>query len=1378
MANRYLVSGGNGQWDSVTNWSATSGGAAGASFPVAADAVIFDSASANANINVDVASACLNITASNYTGTLTINSQLSCVSGFTFSTGMTCAGTGSIVITTTPTITSNGVVFLGTLFAPATNGAIVTMTDTLTVGTLNFQGTSGTVILNGGTINAKSLVSTTVTSKVISGTTNLVLTGTGTVNFPVAWAGAINNNLTINSTSTTFINNFRYAIGILSYIAGTVDTSACSLILTSGCTLGTSGMSWSNVFIDVAANITLTSNLNVVNLSPSANSQIIAFSGSFVINTGTLNIRGTNNLTLNGSTINTNSLISTSITSSIINGTTELVLTGTGTVNLNSLVWSGSIANNLTINSTSTTFINNFRYITGTLRYIAGTVDTSACTLVLVGSCTLNTDGMSWVSISAPSVISTITLASNLNISGTLFTTTTNGITYTFSGSFVVNTNTLNIQGTTGSITLNGGTINTDSLVSTTLTSRTIVGTTKIVLTGIGTVNFPVAWTGSIANNIDINSTNTTFTNIFRYITGTLRYIAGTVNTSASTLVLAGSCTLNTADLEWNNITIAATLTLTLTSAFTCSGTFTINAALTIVGTGFWTRVGNLTFIASSNILALLNNLTVTGTLTPAAGTTTINGSSLLISSLNLPGSSVLGGTTTIVFNGTGTWSGTGVLTNNTTINTSGTLTISSDYARFRVGTLTYTAGIVDSSAGGLYCLAACTLNCSGMTWAAVLLTGTITLASNLNVTNTRITGTTTFVNANRFTETGILSIENLASFTLINNITVTGTFQSVNNASNQIINGFQVICNGGITTTGTGTIAGTTTILLNGTGTWTAPTESDTNALRNNTTINTTGTIVFAGYPQFNTGTLTYTAGTVVTAGSELRFWANTTLNTAGISWDIVSFAGIITLSSNLTVTNTAKIIAGTTFVGVNRFTQVPVLELINAATLALINNITVTNTFKSLNNGSVQNMSGFQLICNGSITTTGTGVLEGSTSILLNGTGTWTSDSSDILVTSNAIRNNTTINTTGTITFEGKASFNTGTLTYVAGTVVTTGSTLCCNLATTLNTVGITWNNLLLSGVATLSSNLSVTGTTIILGTVSITPTNRLTQTGNLQLHNTAVFTLPNNINVLGNISTVGSTGQHTINGFELTVSAGLDLSATSGIIGTTALVLNGTGTWSGAAVIKNNLTINTAGTITVSGHVAYNTGTLTHVAGTVVTTSSKLSIANSTTLNTTGISWWNIDLDGSFTLTLASILRVNNALTLNGLNLIFAGTAGVNCNYLYQTITGQITLVSTIDYIISSGFVSEISNNVSRSLFKSSIPTSKAILTLEPSATQSIGYVNATDIDSSAGQKLWSFKGVLNNADNWEELTAVAAESGGGGSTITGGSYTWVA
>jgi hypothetical protein len=63
MADRYWV-GGTGSWNSTTKWSATSGGASGASVPTASDNAIFDANSGAAHYTVTVTdnSTCADLT--------------------------------------------------------------------------------------------------------------------------------------------------------------------------------------------------------------------------------------------------------------------------------------------------------------------------------------------------------------------------------------------------------------------------------------------------------------------------------------------------------------------------------------------------------------------------------------------------------------------------------------------------------------------------------------------------------------------------------------------------------------------------------------------------------------------------------------------------------------------------------------------------------------------------------------------------------------------------------------------------------------------------------------------------------------------------------------------------------------------------------------------------------------------------------------------------------------------------------------------------------------------------------------------------------------------------------------------------------------------
>src|SRR3990167_11273387 len=154
MAARFLVSGGTGNWNSTTNWSDTSGGAAGASFPTSADDVTFDTASANASITTNVASAALSLTVSGtYAGTITMTNSLTISGAATFLSTMVIAGTAFFRLQSNATHTSNGKLIPNLQFY-ATGATIThTLADNFTVTNLSFDAAAQVVILNGFTVN-------------------------------------------------------------------------------------------------------------------------------------------------------------------------------------------------------------------------------------------------------------------------------------------------------------------------------------------------------------------------------------------------------------------------------------------------------------------------------------------------------------------------------------------------------------------------------------------------------------------------------------------------------------------------------------------------------------------------------------------------------------------------------------------------------------------------------------------------------------------------------------------------------------------------------------------------------------------------------------------------------------------------------------------------------------------------------------------------------------------------------------------------------------------------------------------------------------------------------------------------------------------------
>ncbi len=250
------------------------------------------------------------------------------------------------------------------------------------------------------------------------------------------------------------------------------------------------------------------------------------------------------------------------------------------------------------------------------------------------------------------------------------------------------------------------------------------------------------------------------------------------------------------------------------------------------------------------------------------------------------------------------------------------------------------------------------------------------------------------------------------------------------------------------------------------------------------------------------------------------------------------------------------------------------------NTGTITLADPLVISGN-ATLGAPSGLTVNGYSITIGGNIALVG--VLTGTTSITLNGTGTWSgswagsSSGTGVFV-------NLTINTGGTITVLGTVNFI-GVLTHTAGAVVTTGSTLELHGSSTLKVSNIIWDNITIVGNA---------------------PT--ITLLGDLKLRG---------------LLTCSTGSAITINGYTIYAGGGLTI-VWSITRGTTNIVLNGTGIWSGSGVLKNNLTIKTSGTITVSGSVRYDTGTLTYTTGKVVTTDSILVVAAPATLNTNGITW----------------------------------------------------------------------------------------------------------------------------------------------------------
>ncbi len=314
------------------------------------------------------------------------------------------------------------------------------------------------------------------------------------------------------------------------------------------------------------------------------------------------------------------------------------------------------------------------------------------------------------------------------------------------------------------------------------------------------------------------------------------------------------------------------------------------------------------------------------------------------------------------------------------------------------------------------------------------------------------------------------------------------------------------------------------------------------------NCTVNTSGrvalTLDFTGY----TGTITMTQAITVSGSVTL------------VSAMTISGSGALAVNATATITSNTKSWPNAMTIGSSGTTTVTLAD--NWTVLGLLTLGSSAGTV-TINSNGITASAG--LTHGGS-----SSVVGGTTTLLLNGTGTITGPSS-----TGHFKLATTINTAGTLTMASGTvfQFDNATLTYTAGTVVTTNSTLSVLAGpTTLDTGAIIWDKVSIGGAftVTLSSNLNLTG----------------------------LFTFAN------------VTSTVTVNGF--TISAGGGVRFTHGVgieAGTTILKLSGTGTVDAPSVTTGHPTMPVTidagnGTVTFTTPVLFDLGTFKYVSGTVIT------------------------------------------------------------------------------------------------------------------------------------------------------------------------------
>jgi hypothetical protein len=603
VADRYWV-GGTGTWNttSTTNWSASSGGASGASVPTAADNVFFDQASTY-TVTMTGALTCLDITVS--AGTVTFATGTSptlAISGsMSLLAGTVWSSTGVITFNSTSTgrtITTNGVAFPGDFFAASSIifngvGGAWTLGSALTCSSGSISLVNGTLTTaNYALSTGKELISNSGTARTLNLGSSIVSVGTSTSGGDI-----------INFSSTNFTFN-----------AGTSDIKYYS----SASFFQGGGLTFYSVTLLAGGTVIINGNNTFTNLT--ATSGAVTINGSNTIN-GTFSRTSTNINTITFSASNTFNNFSITGPSSV--GMATITFGGTQTIN-GTLSTTGTAGNrrvffasatygisvDLVVNASPSLTDADFRniYVRGTSAPLTGTrignrgecrgITFSTAKTVywnLAGAQNWSANGWATTSTGAPSTDNfplpqdTATFTNAGSVTGTITLNTAIGYVPTVDMSGRTSAMTL---GTSNATTVYGNWTNGSGTAFTGTSTLTFSGgTTQTITSASKTFTCPITvdtygGTVQLADALNIGSNTLTVTN-------------GTFTTNGFTCNIGGLSSSNS-NVRSINLGASSVLVSSTTFALTTITNLTFNAGTSTINFNNAVQVtfnsGGLTF--------------------------------------------------------------------------------------------------------------------------------------------------------------------------------------------------------------------------------------------------------------------------------------------------------------------------------------------------------------------------------------------------------------------------------------------------------------------------------------------------------------------------------------------------------------------------------------------------------------------------------------------------------------------------------------------------------------------------------------------------------------------------------------------------------------
>ena len=691
MADRYWV-GGSGTWNtsSTTNWSATSGGAGGASVPTVADNVFFDQA-ATYTVTMTGALNCLNITVS--AGTVTFangtSPTLNVRGSMTLVAGTVWSATGDIT------------------FSATTAGQTITTNGTTISAAITFSGTGGVWTLG-------SALTTTSTITVNLGHLNTSTSNYSITAARISAAASSNVTLTLNASTVTLSSTTPWTFNS----PGTLSAGTSTINITSaaGCTFTGGSRTYYNVAFTGAPTLAT----HTVNINDSNTFTNLSFTSPSTEVTYTVDFKAPQTITGtfsgSGSQVNKRILYTATVFSpynpqtitlgspaTISNADFRNLAFATSTVNATT---GGSDCGNnsgITFPAPKTVYWNlagsNTWWSNGWASTPSGTPDISNYPLAqdtaaftdsgAVTSIILNdaTKTIGTIDMSARTLAMTVNLAATTKICGSWY----NGAGTTFSG-----TGSISFFGRAGSpnyisgngVTFTNDIISTDKITNITLLSNVTLTSARGVSLARGTLSLG-SYTLTTGTFSGTNTDNPVTYPLIAFGTGNITLIgSGTVFSAGNMLQMNGSRTVNIAytgasSVLYNhagsvNETWCADVNVTV-------GTYTLSIGNSTVRsidfTGYSGSLEKLPF-------TIYGSLTISPTMTmiPGSGNTILFGSSSAT-----PRTITTSGKTlafNVTFNGNG---GSWVLQDAFTSGSSNTLTLTA--GKLVLNDKTYTTG-------------------------------------------------------------------------------------------------------------------------------------------------------------------------------------------------------------------------------------------------------------------------------------------------------------------------------------------------------------------------------------------------------------------------------------------------------------------------------------------------------------------------------------------------------------------------------------------------------------------------------------------------------------------------------------------------------------